>query len=183
MQPQANPHAGNPAPAPWPAEATSADLVAALAPHGGKALVFAYDGRDLLPGYHVTEVKAASFASLDCGAQPESWQETVIQLWDVPAEPGRAPMTVGKFLAILRKVAEQVAMDDEAKLTFEISDGARPMQVFTPAAIELEADKVRVALRPRPASCKPRDRWLEQQTAKASEKCCGPSNNASKCCN
>jgi hypothetical protein len=130
----------------------------------------------------VTEVKAGSFASLDCGAQPEAWHETVIQLWDIPAEPGRAPMNVGKFLAIMRKVAVQVPFDDDAKLTFEVSDGARPMQIFAPSAIEVDAKTVRIALRPRPASCKPRDRWLEQQNASTASACCAPAEKAGACC-
>jgi hypothetical protein len=155
-----------------------------LAPHSAKPLVFAYDGRDIQPGYHVTEVKAGQFASIDCGAMPESWHETVIQLWDIPAEPGREPMSVGKFLAILRKVGAQVPFVDDAMLTFEVSDGVRAMQLFVPAAIE-PGDTVRVALRPRAASCKPRDRlWLEQEHAPASPGCgCAPARGANTCCN
>ena len=57
-------------------EFSTAGLLAALDPHAGKALVFSYDGRDVLSGYHVTEVKAGRFASLDCGANPEAWAET-----------------------------------------------------------------------------------------------------------
>jgi hypothetical protein len=34
-------------------------------------------------GYHVTEVKAGQFAALACGANPESWTEIFVQLWDI----------------------------------------------------------------------------------------------------
>jgi len=186
MQPQANRHSSDTHPWHRLGRLSTADLLAQLAPHGAKALVFAYDGHDVQAGYHVTEVKAGRFASIDCGAMPETWHETVIQLWDIPAEPGRAPMTVGKFLAIMRKVAEQVPFDDDAKLTFEVSDGTRAMQIFAPEAIERTGDTVRVTLGPRPASCKPRDRlWLEQEAAqKTSAGCgCAPAQGSAACCN
>jgi hypothetical protein len=37
-------------------EIAAADLLDVLARHADKPLIFRYDGRDVLPGYHVTEV-------------------------------------------------------------------------------------------------------------------------------
>jgi hypothetical protein len=31
-------------------------------------------------GYHLTELKAASFETVDCGGQTNRWQETIVQL-------------------------------------------------------------------------------------------------------
>jgi hypothetical protein len=184
MQPQANLPVGDSHPWHRTGRASTADLLAELAPHAGKALVFSYDGRETQAGYHITEVKDGRFASIDCGAAPESWRETVIQLWDIPAEPGYPPMSVGKFLAIVRKVAEQIELADDATLRFEVSDGVRAMQIFVPAGIDVRGDTVRIALGPQPASCKPRDRlWLEQQNAKSSAGCgCTPAKNTAACC-
>lgn len=39
------------------------DFVAQLQPHVDKLLVFESDSRRIQPGYHVTEIKAASFRS------------------------------------------------------------------------------------------------------------------------
>ena len=142
-------------------EIAAAELLAALAPHAGKPLVFRYGGRDVLPGYHVTEVNTAAFQALDCGANRESWHETFIQLWDVPPKDGRGHMAAGKFLAIIRKVAEQVPFDPGAKLTFEVSDGRGAMALYRAATVAVGGDAVRVDLTERPASCKPRDRWLD----------------------
>lgn len=158
-------------------EMTAANLLATLAPFAPKALIFHYEGRDVLPGYHVTEVKAGSFQALDCGANPESWREVFIQLWDVPSEDGRGHMAAGKFLAIIRKVADAVPLDAAAKLTFEVSDGSRAMQLFRVTAVASANDAVRVELTARPASCKPRDRWLAQQATA----CCAPSAVAACC--
>jgi hypothetical protein len=166
MHAQANPCSCTVEPALGRSVATSlADLLAGLAAHEDKALVFVRDGRAVLPGYHVTEVKAGTFSSLDCGANPESWRETIIQLWDVPGEAGGSHMRVAKFLAIMRKVAAQVAFDRNAQLTFEISDGVGAMQIFSVSGIAIDGETLRVTLRPRPASCKPRDRWLDQNGA------------------
>ena len=143
-------------------------------------LVFLYDGKPVRPGYHVTEVKAGHFSALDCGANPEAWSEIFVQLWDVD-EDERTHMTAGKFSAIVRKVSEQVRLDGAAKLTFEVSDGVRPMQLYCAVNL-IESDGVlRVVLTPRPASCKPRDRWLAEQKTIVGASCCAPS-ATSECC-
>jgi hypothetical protein len=43
------------------------------------------DGATVHAGYHLTELKAASFDTVDCGAQKNRWNETIVQLW-VPEE-------------------------------------------------------------------------------------------------
>jgi hypothetical protein len=184
MQPQANAPVSDSHPWHRTGQASTADLLAELAPHAERRLVFAYDGRETQAGYHVTEIKDGRFASIDCGAEPDSWRETVVQLWDIPAEPGRPPMSVGKFLAIMRKVAEQVELAGDAKLRFEVSDGVRAMQIFVPVGCHVDGDTVRVALGPQPASCKPRDRlWLELENAKTSTGCgCAPEKETTACC-
>ncbi len=169
---------GNPAPLPA-GEISAANLLDQLAQHRGKRLIFRYEGRDVSIGYHVTEVKSGAFQALDCGANFESWHETFIQLWDVPPEDDRGLMPVAKFLAIIGKVAAAVPFDPKAKVTFEVSDGKRAMQLYRASSIDVDGDIVRVELTQRPASCKPRDRWLEQQQSS----CCTPSAGAKPCCN
>jgi hypothetical protein len=160
-------------------ELSAAALLGALAAHKDKPLIFHYDDHDVRPSYHVTEVKTGAFRGLDCGANPESWNETFIQLWDIEEET-RGHMPAGKFLAIIGKVGKEVGFDADAKLTFEVSDGIRPMQLYRAERIETDSTSVRVQLSPRPSSCKPRDRWLEQQTAKAN--CCAPATSKQSCC-
>ncbi|MGE0751426.1 MAG: DUF6428 family protein [Variibacter sp.] len=155
-------------PLPPPGEISTGELLEKLAAHGDKHLIFTYEGRDVLPGYHVTEVKNGQFQALDCGANPEAWRETFIQLWDVP-ENARVHMRAAKFSAIMRKVAEAVSFDAKAKLTFEVSDGSGAISLYRAERIDIGGDEIRVSLSRRPASCKPRDRWLEQTRSK----CCG----------
>jgi hypothetical protein len=148
-------------------EISTATLLETLGAHKDKALIFHYDGHDVKPSYHVTEVKSGSFNALDCGANPESWSETFVQLWDI-VEENRGHMPAGKFLAIMRKVSESVPFAPDAKLTFEVSDGVKPIQLYKANAVRVENDVVRVPLSARPSSCKPRDRWL----APAVSSCC-----------
>ena len=131
-------------------------------------------------GYHVTEVKAANFSALDCGANPEVWSEIFVQLWDVD-EGERIRVTAGKFAAIIRKVTEHVLLDDSAQLTFEVSDGISPIGLYRAAMPAFETDAIWIELSPRPASCKPRDRWLAAEQERQAGSCCGPSSGASCC--
>jgi hypothetical protein len=167
-----------PAAAAIPADITIGELLGFLAAHKDKPLIFSYDGQIIRSGYHVTEVKAGRFAALDCGANLESWPEIFVQLWDIGG--GQAHMPAGKFSAIIRKVSEHVALEPSAKLTFEVSDGIRPMQLHRASLPRIADSAVHVALTARPASCKPRDRWLENHRKPSS--CCAPSGNAQACC-
>jgi hypothetical protein len=159
-------------------ELSAQSLLDTLAVHKDKPLIFHYGGREVRPSYHVTEVKTGTFRGLDCGANTESWNETFIQLWDIE-EDNRGHMPVWKFLAIIGKVAQAVGFDADAKLTFEVSDGVHPMQLYRAGRLEA-GEAVRVHLWARPSSCKPRDRWLAQEQAAycgsaepKSQECCG----------
>jgi hypothetical protein len=161
-------------------EISAAELITRLTEHCDKTLVFNYEGRDIQPGYHVTEVKTGSFQALDCGANHESWHETFIQLWDIPQEDHRRFMPAAKFLAIIGKVAERVPFDPDAKVTFEVSDGQQAMALYRASAIGVQGDVIHIELTRRPASCKPRDRWLEAQ--EAPQACRAPSQRGEPCC-
>jgi len=158
---------------------TLAELRAVLYPHAGLPLVFEYGGRAVQPGYHVTEVKSGWFSALDCGANPESWREAFIQLWDVNED--RAHMPIGKFLSIIGKVLDEVDIDQDTRLTFEVSDGVRPIELYRALAVEPGDNAVRVVLGNQPASCKPRDRWLREASVEA-QPCGGSDKKAQSCC-
>lgn len=149
------------------------------------------EGRDQLPlsleygdwvvqsGYHVTEVKAASFVTLDCGGNPDAWQETVLQVEDIPATDDRPLMTVGKFRSILAQVDNKVRLDHDARLTIEIGRPGEAMQVFDIANLFIHEDRAVLSLGVRAAICKPRHR-AEQSSVTSS--CCAPSGRAKSCC-
>ena len=66
------------------------DFISRLREAPAKRLVFTNsDGATIHGGYHLTELKAASFDTVDCGAQKNQWNETIVQLW-VPEEEENA---------------------------------------------------------------------------------------------
>lgn len=70
-----------------------------------KSLLFEY-APNLLVGanYHITEVKHIVIDSVDCGSQTDSWNETIIQLWESPLEKGKTEcMSTYKAFAIFKK--------------------------------------------------------------------------------
>mgnify|MGYP000454069087 FL=1 len=156
---------------------TFGQLCAHLAPHTALPLVLTYAGRTIQPGYHVTEVKAAHFAALDCGGNPDKWSETVLQVEDLPAREGNDTMSVGKFLAILARVEKTLSMDQSSRVTIEISRPGEAMQVFDIARVEAGQDRMTLELEMRPAICKPRHRASQPEAA-----CCGPTAQSAACC-
>jgi hypothetical protein len=161
---------------------TLAELRASLYPHAASPLVFEYGGTPVKTGYHVTEVKSGWFAALDCGANPENWREAFIQLWDVDEGKSREHMNAGKFLSIIGKVLTEIDIDQDTRLTFEVSDGVRPIELYRALSVEPGEDAVRVTLGNVPASCKPRDRWLREADANGTKSCCGPEARAQGGC-
>ena len=119
-----------------------AAVLDALAPHDEKSLVLEYGGREVQAGYHVTEVKAGSFVTLDCGGNPDAWQETILQVEDIPAGEGRTFMKVGKFRSILAQVDKKVRLNADARLTLEVSRPDEAMQVYDVAGVGLADDRV-----------------------------------------
>jgi len=152
-------------------DASLGAVLDAFQSHGQHMLVIDYAGQRIQPGYHVTEVKAGAFVTLDCGGNPDAWRETILQVEDLPAS-AQAPdhMAVSKFLTILQKVAERVDLDAGARLTFEVGLPEHPMQVFDVESLSIQADRGVLRLGTLSAICKPRHR-MQQATAAAGPSC------------
>jgi len=160
-------------------ESTLGAVLARLAGSDDFPLAIEYGDRVVQSGYHVTEVKAGSFVTLDCGGNPDAWQETVLQVEDIPAKDHRPAMTVGKFRSILAQVDKKVRLDHDARLTIEIGRPGEAMQVFDIANLSVEGNRAVLSLGVRAAICKPRHR-AQQTAAEASS--CAPSSKAGGCC-
>lgn len=172
-----NPEA-SPSPIDFQGDALLGAILDALEPHASKPLLLEYAERMIQPGYHVTEVKAGAFVTLDCGGNPDRWQETILQIEDIPAQDGRGHMLAGKFRMILDQVAGRIALAPEARLTFELGMPDEPMRIFDVDAVLPQADHIVLRLAARPAICKPRHRAAGRESGAA---CC---DRASKpgCC-
>jgi Family of unknown function (DUF6428) len=135
------------------------DFITRLRKAPAKALVFINsDGTTIHGGYHRTELKAASFDTVDCGAQKNQWNETIVQLW-VPEEQENGEfMTAAKFLSIYDKVARLISLDVTAEIRFEYGDENFPPSDYHVEKISENEAELRVQLRLPQATCKARDR-------------------------
>jgi hypothetical protein len=118
-------------------------------------------------GYHLTELKAASFDTVDCGDQKNRWNETIVQLWVPENEVSDEFMTADKFLSIYDRVSGMIALDPEAEIRFEYGDENFPPSNYHVAKVTKITDTMRVELHPPQATCKARDR------REAGASCCG----------
>jgi hypothetical protein len=108
-------------------------------------------------GYHLTELKAASFQTVDCGGQRNRWTETVVQLW-VPPEADDDYMTVAKFLQIFDKVRGMIPLDFTAKIRVEYGDENFFPSTYHIRSVTHDQHATRVLLVPPETTCKARDR-------------------------
>src|SRR4029453_15790007 len=99
------------------------DFISRLREAPAKRLVFSNsDGATIHGGYHLTELKAASFDTVDCGAEKNQWNETIVQLW-VPEEAENGEFIAGeKFFLFYDKVARLISLDATAEIRFEYGD-------------------------------------------------------------
>jgi Family of unknown function (DUF6428) len=136
-------------------------------------VVFQLDQAPLVgAGYHVTEVKAVTYSTMDCGGVADKWKETVIQLWNPGDEAERKYMTVKKFLAIYDRVAEHIPVSDSAEVRFEYGDMHRAAASYHVERLESREALILVHLRAPAVTCKARDRKKAGTTA-AQSSCCG----------
>jgi hypothetical protein len=118
-------------------------------------------------GYHLMELKAATFDTIDCGGQKNRWHETIVQLWVPENEESDEFMTADKFLSIYDRVSGMIALDPEAEIRFEYGDENFAPSNYHVVQVTEDADTMRVELRPPQATCKARDRRTEGAS------CCG----------
>ena len=147
---------------------TTHDFISRLREAPAKQLVFTNsDGTTIHRGYHLTELKAASFDTVDCGAQKNRWNETIVQLWVPEDEENGEFMTAAKFLSIYDKVARLIPLDSTAEIRFEYGDENFPPSNYHVEMITGNEAELRVQLRLPQATCKARDR------REAGAACCG----------
>src|SRR6056297_2288300 len=94
------------------------ELLNILEEHSSKNLLFEYTpGLFVGANYHITEVKNVTIDAIDCGARPDFWKETIIQLYESPLEKDkREYMSAYKALSILKKVDKIKPMEREVEV-------------------------------------------------------------------
>jgi Family of unknown function (DUF6428) len=115
------------------------------------------DSHTVHTGYHLTELKAASFDTVDCGGQTNRWQETIVQLW-VPSHAANGYMTAAKFLKIFEKVRGMISLNLDTELRIEYGDENFFPSTYHVRSVTNDQTTMRVLLEPPETTCKARDR-------------------------
>jgi hypothetical protein len=138
---------------------TTQDFIARLQGAPDKPLLFVNAEADTIHGgYHLTEIKAAKFDTVDCGGQKNRWNETTMQLWVPANEINEKFMSAGKFLKIYEKVSCMIDIDPAAEVRFEYGDDNFFPSNYHVDSVGEEIDALRVEMRPPQTTCKARDR-------------------------
>lgn len=147
-----------------------------LSQHPQRPLNFEYrPGLRLRPGYHITEVKNLQINATDCGGRTDSWQETVIQLWEDPgAGPEGRNITARKALAILDRVNRSQPLWQDSLLKFEYGNGDFHTAQLHVAGAFLDGDSLVVALSPDKTQCKASELCGVPETKADTPACCEP---------
>jgi Family of unknown function (DUF6428) len=147
----------------------TSEFIAMLRSGPTKKLVFADgSGNEVPGGYHLTELKAVRFDTVDCGGQTNRWNETIAQLWVPSGEEGEH-MTAAKFLRIYDKVSNLVEIDGDAEFRVEYGDEEIFPSIYHVASSAVAGDSLRVALSAPKMTCKARDR---QECCQSEQQAC-----------
>lgn len=159
------------------------ELLQLLETHKNSSLLFEYAPGQLVgANYHITEVKHIKIDSVDCGAQTDAWNETIIQLWESPSELGKTDfMSTFKALGILKKVGNMKPYDLDSELKFEYSNSLfHTAQLFV-ADYELSNNNLLFKLAIEKTDCKAKEACGVPETEEitSTTACCSPE---SGCC-
>ena len=136
----------------------TSEFIERLRASKGKQLLFTnVDGSTIRSGYHLTEIKAVTFDTVDCGGQKNRWNETILQLW-VPESSDDDYMSTGKFVSIYDKVRRLVSLDEDAEVRIEYGDENFFPTAYHVTSITQSDEALRVVLEPPTTTCKARDR-------------------------
>jgi hypothetical protein len=159
------------------------ELLSVLETNKNKSLLFEYaEGVFVGANYHITEVKHITVDSVDCGAQTDSWKETIIQLWESPDEVGKTEyMTVLKALGILTKVGRIKHYVSDSEVKFEYSNAMFHTAQLHVSDYNIKGENLIFKLAVQKTDCKAKELCgAPEPTETVNESsCCSPS---SGCC-
>jgi hypothetical protein len=139
------------------------EFISALRAAPNNQLIFVdLDGHTVHGGYHLTELKAASFETVDCGGQTNRWQETIVQLW-IPSRADNGYMAAAKFLQIFEKVRGMIPLNLDAEVRIEYGDENFFPSTYHVRSVSHDQITTRVLLEPPETTCKARDRRVAGQ--------------------
>jgi hypothetical protein len=147
-----------------------------------KELIFEYAPTKWVgANYHITEIKNIRIDSVDCGGRSDSWQETVVQLWESPKEIGKRDyLKVQKSLEIFNRVNDIKPLLLNTTIKFEYGNDTFHTAQLEASDIEIQEHKLIVKLHTYQTDCKAKELCVPiTKVAKEVSSCCDP---ATGCC-
>lgn len=127
-----------------------------LTSNTGKKLQFVLPDETVLYGdLHITEIQHHRVDSVDCGGNPHSYNETVLQLSMNERSHSIAEWTTDKTFKIIDIAGEKRAYKDDEELLIEFGDSSRPTIRYAVANIGVTSENVSVRMTVKPTVCKP----------------------------
>jgi hypothetical protein len=112
-------------------------------------------GNFVAPTFHITEIKNASIESVDCGGNPDSYKQTIVQLMVNPSEELRKPWSGQKALSIFQVVDQKVPINKDAEIFFEYGDQKIRTSHFSVEDVDISNGQINIQLYAKPTVCKP----------------------------
>ncbi len=134
------------------------EFVSSLRAHNDTPVIFDYGGARVPAGYHVTEVKAVSYQTMDCGGRGDAWSETIVQLWNPDVSDKKEFMSAKKFLGIFDRAASGVPVITTSELKLEYGNDTMPAINYHVGNMTLEDGNLVIKLEPPKVQCKARNR-------------------------
>jgi hypothetical protein len=144
---------------------TTSEFISELRAAPQNQLVFVNAaGHAVHASYHLTELKAASYDTVDCAGQVNRWQETIVQLW-VPFDPDDDYMTAARFVKIFDQVRGMIPLEVEADVRIEYGDENFFPSIYHVRSVVRDHGSTRVLLEPPVTTCKAHDRQVASDIA------------------
>ena len=132
------------------------DFLSVLRENGEKELKIEFRPGEFLPtAFHITEVKNVHIESVDCGGRPDSYDQTVVQLWWDGQEQKDRAMSGATALKIFDIVDKVKPLKGGTDLFLEWGHGDLPPSNYQVQEIDNQEDSVTFKLFAPPTVCKP----------------------------
>lgn len=123
---------------------------------GEKELIIEHKANYFLPkAFHITEVKNVHIESVDCGGRPDTYDQTIIQLWWDGREQKDRAMSAAKFMAIIDKVDKVKPLKRDTDLFLEWGHAELLPSNYKVQKVEVKEDSIKLNLFAPPTECKP----------------------------
>ncbi|MCG2590049.1 DUF6428 family protein [Rhodohalobacter sulfatireducens] len=135
----------------------TATFIHKLISNSGKKLQFVLPDQTVISGdLHITEIQHHSVDSVDCGGNPHSYDETVIQLSVNEWSDTVADWTTDKAIKIIDIVGQEKSYKDNAELFIEFGDSNFPTIRYSIESFDSTTESVSLQLNVKPTVCKPK---------------------------